>query len=304
MHRWEDTWLQLVFSWEWVECTRDSSLRMQLFSASLWVLCKWYLDNAQRKTQVSSPMYTPMVWRSDAVLIPRWYSFAIQPIIELIHGKVLTPMSSRSDEVMFKLLHTISSTHLVQTKDAVDAKWYVASSHAVLFHVDNMMTSQHTLSAIFSASSRVWNHFEWSRREGISKSGSQVFCSKGMSIKNFVFACIDAKAEGALLISSLPIFTKRQGNEDSAHSDQPLKEGNVHISAPHIYGSVIEALSLVPNSCTSFLNIGSGTGYVSCIVAEILGPNSLNYGIFTFAWGTCSTLFNRESNIVVPSVAS
>jgi|EP01082_Thalassiosira_pseudonana_P002578 protein-L-isoaspartate O-methyltransferase len=74
-------------------------------------------------------------------------------------------------------------------------------------------------------------------------------------------------------------FFVPRGNEDSAHSDQPLKEGNVHISAPHIYGSVIEALALVPNSCTSFLNIGSGTGYVSCIVAEILGPNSLNYGV-------------------------
>ncbi len=69
-----------------------------------------------------------------------------------------------------------------------------------------------------------------------------------------------------------------QGNESLAHSDQPLKEGNVHISAPHIYGSAIEALDLVPNSCTSFLNIGSGTGYVSAIVADVLGPNSLNYG--------------------------
>lgn len=69
-----------------------------------------------------------------------------------------------------------------------------------------------------------------------------------------------------------------QGNESLAHSDQPLKEGNVHISAPHIYGSAIEALDLVPNSCTSFLNIGSGTGYVSAIVANILGPKSLNYG--------------------------
>ncbi len=69
-----------------------------------------------------------------------------------------------------------------------------------------------------------------------------------------------------------------QGNETLAHSDQPLKEGNVHISAPHIYGSAIEALDLVPNSCTSFLNIGSGTGYVSAIVADILGPNSLHYG--------------------------
>mmetsp|Transcript_5011 Transcript_5011/g.7275 ORF Transcript_5011/g.7275 Transcript_5011/m.7275 type:complete len:552 (-) Transcript_5011:59-1714(-) len=69
------------------------------------------------------------------------------------------------------------------------------------------------------------------------------------------------------------------GNETLAHSDQPLKEGNVHISAPHIYGSAIEALDLVPNSCTSFLNIGSGTGYVSAIVADILGPNSLHYGV-------------------------
>mmetsp|Transcript_27675 Transcript_27675/g.40864 ORF Transcript_27675/g.40864 Transcript_27675/m.40864 type:complete len:573 (+) Transcript_27675:772-2490(+) len=29
----------------------------------------------------------------------------------------------------------------------------------------------------------------------------------------------------------------------------------------------------------SFLNIGSGTGYLSCIVAEILGPKSLNFGV-------------------------
>jgi len=69
------------------------------------------------------------------------------------------------------------------------------------------------------------------------------------------------------------------GNESMAHSDQPLKQGNVHISAPHIYGSAIEALDLVPNSSTSFLNIGCGTGYISCIAAEILGSNSLNYGV-------------------------
>ena len=75
-----------------------------------------------------------------------------------------------------------------------------------------------------------------------------------------------------------PTCHRIQGNESIAHSDQPLKEGRVHISAPHIYASAIEALDLVPNSSTSFLNIGSGTGYVSCIVAEILGCNSLHYG--------------------------
>ncbi|KAL7534664.1 hypothetical protein ACHAXR_006022 [Thalassiosira sp. AJA248-18] len=74
-------------------------------------------------------------------------------------------------------------------------------------------------------------------------------------------------------------FFVPRGNESMAHSDQPLKEGNVHISAPHIYGSAIQALDLVPNSSISFLNVGSGTGYISCIAAEILGPNSLNYGV-------------------------
>jgi protein-L-isoaspartate O-methyltransferase len=69
------------------------------------------------------------------------------------------------------------------------------------------------------------------------------------------------------------------GNESMAHSDQPLKEGNVHISAPHIYGSALEALDLTPNSSISFLNVGSGTGYISCVAAQILGPNSLNYGV-------------------------
>jgi len=74
-------------------------------------------------------------------------------------------------------------------------------------------------------------------------------------------------------------FFVPKGNEDMAHLDQPLKEGNVHISAPHIYGSALEALELIPNSPLSFLNVGSGTGYLSCIVAEVLGPRSLNYGV-------------------------
>ena len=62
-----------------------------------------------------------------------------------------------------------------------------------------------------------------------------------------------------------------------AYTDQPLKEGNVHISAPHIYGSVLEALDLQPNKSLRFLNAGSGTGYLTCIAASILGPKSSHY---------------------------
>jgi len=57
----------------------------------------------------------------------------------------------------------------------------------------------------------------------------------------------------------------------------------VHISAPHMYGCILEALELEsnPRTSTSFLNVGSGTGYLSCIVASILGPNSgdVQYGV-------------------------
>ena len=51
-----------------------------------------------------------------------------------------------------------------------------------------------------------------------------------------------------------------------------------HISAPHIYGAVLEALDLQPNSSQAFLCIGSGTGYLCAIAAEIMGPKSLNFG--------------------------
>uniref|UniRef100_A0A7S3V953 Protein-L-isoaspartate(D-aspartate) O-methyltransferase n=1 Tax=Chaetoceros debilis TaxID=122233 RepID=A0A7S3V953_9STRA len=70
-----------------------------------------------------------------------------------------------------------------------------------------------------------------------------------------------------------------KGAEEYAYHDSPLKEGNVHISAPHIYCTVVEALDLEQNSNLSFLNIGSGTGYLSCIVGHILGASSLSYGV-------------------------
>ena len=68
-----------------------------------------------------------------------------------------------------------------------------------------------------------------------------------------------------------------QNRKEMAHTDQPLKEGNVHISAPHIYATVLEALDLHASSSLSFLNAGSGTGYLTCLAAAILGPHSMHY---------------------------
>ena len=64
-----------------------------------------------------------------------------------------------------------------------------------------------------------------------------------------------------------------------AHADQPLREDHVHISAPHIYGTALEALELEARSAQSFLNLGSGTGYLSCIVANLLGPHAVHVAV-------------------------
>jgi len=69
------------------------------------------------------------------------------------------------------------------------------------------------------------------------------------------------------------------GCQEFAYCDHPLRSGNVHISAPHIYCTVVDNLELEINSCQSFLNIGVGTGYLSCVVSQILGPRSQSFGV-------------------------
>lgn len=80
-----------------------------------------------------------------------------------------------------------------------------------------------------------------------------------------------------LLVVALCCAVLVQGAIRMAHMDEPIKEGNIHISAPHIYGVVVEALELPSNSSMTFLNAGSGTGYLTCIAASIMGPSSSHY---------------------------
>eukprot|EP00403_Amphidinium_massartii_P008821 CAMPEP_0178419868 /NCGR_PEP_ID=MMETSP0689_2-20121128/25833_1 /TAXON_ID=160604 /ORGANISM="Amphidinium massartii, Strain CS-259" /LENGTH=592 /DNA_ID=CAMNT_0020041321 /DNA_START=17 /DNA_END=1792 /DNA_ORIENTATION=+ len=68
------------------------------------------------------------------------------------------------------------------------------------------------------------------------------------------------------------------GNRDMAYQDMPLRSGRLHLSAPHIYARALESLMpLKPGM--SFLNIGSGTGYFNCIVADLIGGLAVNHGI-------------------------
>jgi len=63
----------------------------------------------------------------------------------------------------------------------------------------------------------------------------------------------------------------------SAYVDEAWKQGNIHLSAPCIYSQVMESLEL--GDGMSFLNLGSGTGYLSTMAGLILGSRGTNHGI-------------------------
>ncbi|CAK4130794.1 unnamed protein product [Aphanomyces euteiches] len=71
-------------------------------------------------------------------------------------------------------------------------------------------------------------------------------------------------------------FVPRQ-QVSQAYKDSPVTNGVVHLSAPHIYAQVMETLELAPGM--SFLNIGSGSGYLSCLVGNITGKEAINHGL-------------------------
>jgi len=62
-----------------------------------------------------------------------------------------------------------------------------------------------------------------------------------------------------------------------AYFDQPLQLGPIHISAPFIYALALEALELRPGQ--SFLNVGSGTGYMSALAHQLVTNKGANHAI-------------------------
>ncbi|XP_054710809.1 protein-L-isoaspartate O-methyltransferase domain-containing protein 2-like [Uloborus diversus] len=65
--------------------------------------------------------------------------------------------------------------------------------------------------------------------------------------------------------------------KETAYRDIAWRSGNLHLSAPCVYSEVMEALKLKAGH--SFLNLGSGSGYLSTMAGLILGPYGTNHGV-------------------------
>ncbi|PRD22150.1 UNVERIFIED_CONTAM: Pcmtd1 [Trichonephila clavipes] len=65
--------------------------------------------------------------------------------------------------------------------------------------------------------------------------------------------------------------------KQNAYKDIAWRMGNLHLSAPCVYSVVMEALKL--RAGMSFLNLGSGSGYLSTMAGLVLGPYGTNHGI-------------------------
>lgn len=82
--------------------------------------------------------------------------------------------------------------------------------------------------------------------------------------------CIKSRyVEKAFLAVDRALYHLAAHRQNAYNKDQPWKAGNLHLSSPVIYALVLETLRLGPGM--SFLNLGSGTGYLSTLAGLILG---------------------------------
>ena len=75
-------------------------------------------------------------------------------------------------------------------------------------------------------------------------------------------------------------FVPNRISKENAYRDEPIHSAPFHLSAVHIYSWALEALELTNNNKSlSFLNVGSGTGYFSYLVAYMIDDSGFCDGV-------------------------
>lgn len=76
-------------------------------------------------------------------------------------------------------------------------------------------------------------------------------------------------------------FVPKTISKESVYRDEPIHSAPYHLSAVHIYSWALEALELLNNNNNnrglSFLNVGSGTGYFSYLVAHLIDDGGAGF---------------------------
>uniref|UniRef100_A0A914C288 Protein-L-isoaspartate O-methyltransferase n=1 Tax=Acrobeloides nanus TaxID=290746 RepID=A0A914C288_9BILA len=87
-----------------------------------------------------------------------------------------------------------------------------------------------------------------------------------------------------------PDYAKNDAyNPSTAWRAKPTDPWPVHLSAPNIYATVMEALSFEKGQ--SFLNVGSGTGYLSSLCGCMIGMINQHFkeGVTSGSVFACTT---------------
>ena len=91
----------------------------------------------------------------------------------------------------------------------------------------------------------------------------QTLINQGCVCTEAVIAALRAVDRGEFIDSP------DEEGEESRYLNMPFRNGVQHLSAPSIYATALEALEL--REGMSFLNVCSGTGYLSAVASRILG---------------------------------
>merc|ERR1712159_431237 len=113
-----------------------------------------------------------------------------------------------------------------------------------------------------------WGDLMWHHHHVPQSNDELADCLRAQGVSEKVLSAFEAVDRGHF-------FTEDE--HCSPYEDSPIRRGRLHLSQPGVYAKILEAFDLQEGM--SFLNIGSGSGYLSALVAHFTGEYAVNHGV-------------------------